>query len=107
MQLTKAAAERIRDLIIEENEPSLKGLRVALRGGGCNGFEYIFTFENTISEDDFVFEAMDVKLIVDYMSMEYLNEATLDYVQKPFESRFVINNPKVKSTCGCGSSVGF
>jgi len=107
MQLTKAAAERIRDLIIEENEPTLKGLRVALRGGGCNGFEYIFTFENTIDEDDFVFEATDVKLIVDYMSMEYLNEATLDYVEKPFESRFVINNPNVKSSCGCGSSVGF
>jgi iron-sulfur cluster insertion protein len=107
MQLTKAAAERIRDLIIEENEPTLKGLRVALRGGGCNGFEYIFTFENTIGEDDFVFEASDVKLIVDYMSMEYLNKATLDYVEKPFESRFVINNPQVKSTCGCGSSVGF
>ena len=107
MKLTKAAAERIRDLIIEENEPTLKGLRVALRGGGCNGFEYIFTFENTIDEDDFVFEATDVKLIVDYMSMEYLNEATLDYVEKPFESRFVISNPNVKSSCGCGSSVGF
>ena len=57
MKLTKAAAERIRDLIIEENEPKLKGLRVALRGGGCNGFEYVFTFEDTIEEDDFVFEA--------------------------------------------------
>ena len=107
MKLTKAAAERIRDLIIEENEPTLKGLRVALRGGGCNGFEYVFTFENTIDEDDFVFEAADVKLIIDYMSMEYLNEATLDYVEKPFESRFVISNPNVKSSCGCGSSVGF
>ena len=71
MKLTKAAAERIRDLIIEENEPKLKGLRVALRGGGCNGFEYVFTFEDTIEEGDFVFEATDVKLIVDYMSMEY------------------------------------
>jgi len=107
MKLTKAAAERIRDLIIEENEPKLKGLRVALRGGGCNGFEYVFTFEDTIEEDDFVFEATDVKLIVDYMSMEYLNEATLDYVEKLFESRFVISNPNVKSSCGCGSSVGF
>ena len=107
MKLTKAAAERIRDLIIEENEPKLKGLRVALRGGGCNGFEYVFTFEDTIEEDDFVFEATDVKLIVDYMSMEYLNEATLDYVEKPFESRFVISNPNVKSSCGCGSSIGF
>ena len=107
MKLTKAAAERIRDLIIEENEPKLKGLRVALRGGGCNGFEYVFTFEDTIEEGDFVFEATDVKLIVDYMSMEYLNEATLDYVEKPFESRFVISNPNIKSSCGCGSSVGF
>jgi|TARA_R110002126_G_scaffold66779_2_gene169628 iron-sulfur cluster insertion protein len=107
MKLTKAAAERIRDLIIEENEPKLKGLRVALRGGGCNGFEYVFTFEDTIDEGDFVFEATDVKLIVDYMSMEYLNEATLDYVEKPFESRFVISNPNIKSSCGCGSSVGF
>lgn len=107
MKLTKAAAERIRDLIIEENEPKLKGLRVALRGGGCNGFEYVFTFEDTIDEGDFVFEATDVKLIVDYMSMEYLNEATLDYVEKPFESRFVISNPNVKSSCGCGSSIGF
>jgi iron-sulfur cluster insertion protein len=107
MKLTKAAAERIRDLIIEENQSKLKGLRVALRGGGCNGFEYVFTFEDTIEENDFVFEATDVKLIVDYMSMEYLNEATLDYVEKPFESRFVISNPNVKSSCGCGSSVGF
>ena len=107
MKLTKAAAERIRDLIIEENEPKLKGLRVALRGGGCNGFEYVFTFEDTIEEGDFIFEATDVKLIVDYMSMEYLNEATLDYVEKPFESRFVISNPNIKSSCGCGSSVGF
>ena len=107
MKLTKAAAERIRDLIIEENEPKLKGLRVALRGGGCNGFEYVFTFEDTIDEGDFIFEATDVKLIVDYMSMEYLNEATLDYVEKPFESRFVISNPNIKSSCGCGSSVRF
>ena len=107
MKLTKAAAERIRDLIIEENQPKLKGLRVALRGGGCNGFEYVFNFEDTIDEGDFVFEATDVKLIVDYMSMEYLKEATLDYVEKPFESRFVINNPNTKTSCGCGSSVGF
>jgi iron-sulfur cluster insertion protein len=107
MKLTKSAAERIRDLIIDENEPTLEGLRVSLRGGGCNGFEYVFTFENTIDEGDFVFESLDTKLIIDYMSMEYLNEATLDYVEKPFESRFVINNPNVKSSCGCGSSIGF
>ena len=107
MKLTSAASERIRDLIIEENDSTLKGLRVAVRGGGCNGFEYVFTFENTIDDGDFVFEASDVKLIVDYMSMEYLNEATLDYKEQPFESRFVINNPKTKTSCGCGSSVGF
>jgi iron-sulfur cluster insertion protein len=107
MKLSTAAAEKIRDLIIDENNPELKGLRISLKGGGCNGFEYVFTFEDTIDEGDFVFEATDVKLIIDYMSMEYLNEATLDYIEKPFESKFVINNPKVKSSCGCGSSVAF
>ena len=107
MKLSTAAAEKIRDLIIEENNLELKGLRISLKGGGCNGFEYVFTFEDTIDEGDFVFEATDVKLIIDYMSMEYLNEATLDYIEKPFESKFVINNPKVKSSCGCGSSVAF
>jgi len=107
MKLSTAAAEKIRDLIIDENNPELKGLRISLKGGGCNGFEYVFTFDDTIDEGDFVFEATDVKLIIDYMSMEYLNEATLDYIEKPFESKFVINNPKVKSSCGCGSSVAF
>ena len=107
MKLSTAAAEKIRDLIIDENNPELKGLRISLKGGGCNGFEYVFTFEDTIDEGDFVFEATDVKLIIDYMSMEYLNEATLDYIEKPFESKFVINNPNVKSSCGCGSSVAF
>ena len=107
MKLSTAAAEKILDLIIDENNPELKGLRISLKGGGCNGFEYVFTFEDTIDEGDFVFEASDVKLIIDYMSMEYLNEATLDYIEKPFESKFVINNPNVKSSCGCGSSVGF
>jgi len=107
MKLSTAAAEKIRDLIIDENNPELKGLRISLKGGGCNGFEYVFTFEDTIDEGDFVFEATDVKLIIDYMSMEYLNQATLDYIEKPFESKFVINNPKVKSSCGCGSSVAF
>jgi len=107
MKLSTAAAEKIRDLIIDENNPGLKGLRISLKGGGCNGFEYVFNFEDTIDEGDFVFEATDVKLIIDYMSMEYLNEATLDYIEKPFESKFVIDNPKVKSSCGCGSSVAF
>ena len=107
MKLSTIAAEKIRDLIIDENNPELKGLRISLKGGGCNGFEYVFIFEDTIDEGDFVFEATDVKLIIDYMSMEYLNEATLDYIEKPFESKFVINNPKVKSSCGCGSSVAF
>jgi iron-sulfur cluster insertion protein len=107
MKLSTAAAEKILDLIVEQNKPELKGLRISLKGGGCNGFEYVFTFEDTIDEGDFVFEASDVKLIIDYMSMEYLNEATLDYIEKPFESKFVINNPNVKSSCGCGSSVAF
>jgi iron-sulfur cluster insertion protein len=107
MNLTTAAANKITDIIIDENNPKIKGLRVSVAGGGCNGFEYVFNFEEEITEDDFTFESNQFKLIIDNISMNYLNEATLDYVEKQFESKFVINNPKVKTSCGCGASIGF
>lgn len=107
MKLTAAAASKINDIIIDENNPDIKGLRVSVAGGGCNGFEYVFGFEDAIDETDFVVDTYDFKLIVDSISMEYLREATLDYIQKQFESKFIITNPNVKTSCGCGSSVGF
>ncbi len=105
MQLTTNAASKIKDLIIDQNDPDIKCLRISVKGGGCSGFQYDFMFDNTLDdESDFVFEAEDVKVAVDYMSMEYLKEATIDYVEKNFESRFVVKNPGAKHTCGCGSS---
>ena len=104
MQLTTSAANKIKDLIIDQNDPDIKCLRISVKGGGCSGFQYDFMFDNVIEESDFTFDAEDVKVAVDYMSMEYLREATVYYVDKKFESRFVVKNPGAKSTCGCGSS---
>ena len=104
MQLTVNAANKIKDLIIDQNDPEIKCLRISVKGGGCSGFQYDFMFENTIEESDFIIESDDIKVAVDYMSMEYLKEATVDYVEQNFESRFVVKNPGAKATCGCGSS---
>ena len=104
MKLTEQASMKIKDLIIDENDPEIKCLRISVKGGGCSGFQYDFSFDTQIEESDFTFDCDDVIVAVDFMSMEYLNEATVDYVEKNFESKFVINNPGAKSTCGCGSS---
>lgn len=104
MQLTTSAASKIKDLIVDQNDPDIKCLRISVKGGGCSGFQYDFMFDNVIEETDFTFDVEDVKVAVDYMSMEYLKEATVDYIDKNFESRFVVKNPGAKSTCGCGSS---
>jgi len=104
MQLTTNAANKIKDLIIDQNDPEIKCLRISVKGGGCSGFQYDFMFENTIEESDFIIESDNVKVAIDYMSMEYLKESTVDYVEQNFESRFVIKNPGAKATCGCGSS---
>jgi iron-sulfur cluster insertion protein len=104
MQLTTNASTKIKDLIIDENDPNIKCLRISVKGGGCSGFLYDFSFDEVIEETDFVIEADDVKLVIDYMSMEYLKEATIDYIEQNFESKFVIKNPGAKATCGCGSS---
>jgi iron-sulfur cluster insertion protein len=104
MELTNYAATKIKDLIIDQNDSNIKCLRISVKGGGCSGFQYDFTFEENIEENDFIIEKDDIKVAVDYLSMEYLKEATIDFVEKNFESKFTISNPGAKSTCGCGSS---
>jgi iron-sulfur cluster insertion protein len=101
--VTDNAFNKIRDLIVEENNPNM-ALRMSVKGGGCSGFQYEFSFDETQEEDDFVVEKDNVKVFVDAMSAQYLMTATLDYKEEKFNSQFVINNPEVKSTCGCGSS---
>ena len=100
---TEAAADKVRELIAEEGNSELK-LRVFVSGGGCSGFQYGFTFDEEQSEDDFVLERKGVVMLIDAMSMQYLSGAKVDYQDKLEGAQFVIHNPNVTSTCGCGSS---
>ena len=106
---SKSAADKVASLIAEEENPKLN-LRVYITGGGCSGFQYGFTFDEVIQEDDTVIEQtttnnnIPVKLLVDSMSFQYLNHAEIDYVQGIQGEQFVIRNPNAKTTCGCGSS---
>ena len=101
--ITQAANEKIMDLLSEENDPNLK-LRAFVQGGGCSGFRYGFSFDDTQNEDDFVVEGTGIKVLVDAMSYQYLDGATIDYKEELMGSSFVINNPNASHTCGCGSS---
>ncbi|NEN75351.1 iron-sulfur cluster insertion protein ErpA [Pelistega sp. NLN82] len=100
---TDAAAGKVKDLLIDEGNPDLK-LRVFVQGGGCSGFQYGFTFDETISEDDTVIDKEGVQLLVDPMSLQYLVGAEIDYKEDIEGSQFVIRNPNASTTCGCGSS---
>lgn len=101
--LTDNAVAQITDLLREENNPSLK-LRTFVQGGGCSGFSYGFTFDTEQNEDDFVIGKDGLEVLVDSMSMQYLQGATIDYKEELMGSSFVINNPNAQTTCGCGSS---
>ena len=100
---TDSAANKVKELIIEEGNPDLK-LRVFVNGGGCSGFQYGFTFDEILNDDDTVMEKDGVKLLIDPMSYQYLVGAEIDYKEDINGSQFVIKNPNVTTTCGCGSS---
>ncbi len=100
---TDAAAAKVRELIEEEGNPNLK-LRVFITGGGCSGFQYGFTFDEEVAEDDTVMEKGGVTLLIDPMSYQYLVGAEIDYVEDLNGAQFVIKNPNAVTTCGCGSS---
>lgn len=103
------AADKVAQLIQDENNPNLY-LRLSINGGGCSGFQYSFSFDETINEDDTVIEqscsdgVTKVKLVIDSMSYPYLHDAEIDYSQGIQGEQFVIRNPNAKTTCGCGSS---
>lgn len=106
---SQSAVDKVHTLICEEENPHLN-LRVYITGGGCSGFQYGFTFDETILDDDIVVEKKcsenndSVKLLVDSMSYQYLKNAEIDYIQGIQGEQFVIRNPNAKTTCGCGSS---
>lgn len=103
MIFTDSAANKVRTLIEEEQNDNLK-LRVFITGGGCAGFSYGFTFDESVAEDDTVVENAGVTMVVDPMSFQYLVGAEVDYKEGLQGSQFVINNPNATTTCGCGSS---
>ncbi len=103
VNFTDAAANKVRALIEEEGDDQLK-LRVFITGGGCSGFQYGFTFEEDVNEDDTQVENGGVTLLIDPTSYQYLVGAEIDYSDGIEGSQFVIRNPNATTTCGCGSS---
>lgn len=103
LEFTDSAASKVKNLITDEENPNLK-LRVYITGGGCSGFQYGFTFDDKVNEDDFTIEKQGVSLVVDPMSLQYLVGGSVDYSEGLEGSRFIVTNPNVKTTCGCGSS---
>jgi len=100
---TDSAAAKVGELIAEEGNDNLK-LRVYVSGGGCSGFQYGFTFDEEINEDDTSIVNGGVTVLIDSMSIQYLAGAEVDYKEDVSGAQFVIRNPNAKTTCGCGSS---
>ena len=103
MELTEAAAGKIQGLLEKEANEALH-LRIFVSGGGCSGFQYGFTFDEEVKQDDTVVESHGVKLLVDAMSLDMLKGSEIDYQSSLQGESFVIKNPNAGSTCGCGKS---
>jgi iron-sulfur cluster insertion protein len=101
--ITESAKTKILDLLAEENNPDL-ALRTFVQGGGCSGMSYGFTFDEITNEDDFEVPLEKFRVLVDSMSMQYLQGSSIDYKEDLQGSQFVISNPNAQTTCGCGSS---
>ncbi len=114
---SKSAAKKVGELILEEGNPKLN-LRIYITGGGCSGFQYGFAFDENINEDDVIITqqydmqadspagvtTVEVKLLIDPLSYQYLDSAEVDYKEDLHGAQFIIRNPNAKTTCGCGSS---
>lgn len=103
IEFSDAAANKVKTLIAEEENPALK-LRVYVTGGGCSGFQYGFTFDEKVNDGDMTIENQAVTLVVDPMSLQYLVGGIVDYTEGLEGSRFFVNNPNASTTCGCGAS---
>ncbi len=103
ISLTARAAAKVRELLEDEGNLALK-LRVFISGGGCSGFSYGFSFDESVADDDAVVERDGVTLLVDPMSYQYLSGSEVDYKEDLQGAQFVVTNPHAVSTCGCGNS---
>ena len=103
MVFSDSAAAKVRGLIEEEENKNLK-LRVFVTGGGCSGFEYGYTFDEDVEDDDTQIENSGVGLLIDALSYQYLAGSVIDYKEDLQGSRFTVENPNASSKCGCGNS---
>ena len=103
LKISSDAVTRITELIAAKDSPNLM-LRVYIQGGGCSGFQYGFQFDECQQEDDITMEHDGIKVLIDMLSLQYLNGAEIDYKDDLMGSRFLVNNPNASTTCGCGSS---
>jgi iron-sulfur cluster insertion protein len=103
INISDSVVGKVAEMLAEEGDPALK-LRIFVTGGGCSGFQYGFAFDDEHKADDFLVERGPITVVVDAMSLQYLQGAEIDYEDKLDGARFVIRNPNAASTCGCGSS---
>jgi len=104
MNLTDGAVRKILSLRDSESQTSILNLRVYVTGGGCSGFQYGFSFDDVVDEDDTCIENQGANLVIDSLSLQYLQGSTVDYVEDLTGSKFIISNPNATTTCGCGES---
>ncbi|MFL6262211.1 MAG: HesB/IscA family protein [Thermoanaerobaculia bacterium] len=102
--ITPKAVQMVKITRDQEGIDPAHGLRVAVRGGGCSGFEYALDFENEARDSDWVYEQGDLKVYIDAVSARYLQGTSIDYVLGNTGAGFKFNNPNASGTCGCGSS---
>jgi iron-sulfur cluster insertion protein len=103
VSLSESAARRLAKMIAQEGQPNLM-LRVSVSGGGCSGFQYGFSFDDTVNPDDRTFERDGVVAVVDEVSLDLLAGSEIDFVEDLVGAAFRVNNPNAASSCGCGSS---
>ena len=112
IDVTELAAKEVKNIIEQQKEAAVKNgdepknlyLRVGVKGGGCSGFQYGFTFDESIEDGDSQVENQGVTLLIDPMSVQYLMGAEIDYKEDLQGAQFIIRNPNAQTTCGCGSS---
>ncbi len=102
INITDQAISKIQEVLSSSN---MKYFRIKVKGGGCSGFQYVFKSDNEIHKDkDVIFDFKDLRILIDKNSLEFIDQAELDYKNELIGSSFSINNPNAKNSCGCGSS---
>ncbi len=102
VSVSPGAARRIATLTAAEGPAMM--FRIAVNGGGCSGYQYDFTFDDTLTEDDILIEQDGARVLIDQVSLEFIGGSEVDFVEGLMGSHFEIKNPKAKSSCGCGTS---